>query len=133
MMKITGLSHLFKWENLHHWWLTKYVFAPLYIMFSLLVIANPPYFPGGVRFLLSSPGNHLETTFSHSSPKLGESVFVFFSSSAAHVYVAGLCIVFSSIRSYYPIIMQRDETPACCDWPTIRQYSIEWCRDDIFL
>ncbi len=23
MMKITGLSHLFKWENLHNWWLTK--------------------------------------------------------------------------------------------------------------
>ncbi len=32
MMKITGLSHLFKWENLHNWWLTKYFFAPLYIM-----------------------------------------------------------------------------------------------------
>ncbi len=24
MVKITGLSHLFKWENLHNWWLTKY-------------------------------------------------------------------------------------------------------------
>ena len=33
MMKITGLSHLFKWENLHNWWLTKYFFAPLYIPF----------------------------------------------------------------------------------------------------
>ncbi len=32
MMKITGLSHLFKWENLHNWWLTKYFFAPLYMM-----------------------------------------------------------------------------------------------------
>ncbi len=31
MMKMTGLSHLFKWENLHNWWLTKYYFAPLYI------------------------------------------------------------------------------------------------------
>ncbi len=31
MMKITGLSHLFKWENLHNWWLTTYFFAPLYI------------------------------------------------------------------------------------------------------
>ncbi len=31
MMKITGLSHLFKWENLHNWWLTKYFFAPLYV------------------------------------------------------------------------------------------------------
>ncbi len=30
MMKITGLSHLLKWENLHNWWLTKYFFAPLY-------------------------------------------------------------------------------------------------------
>ncbi len=30
-MKITGLSHLFKWENLHNWWLTKYFFAPLYV------------------------------------------------------------------------------------------------------
>ncbi len=32
MMKITGLSHLFKWENLHNWWLTKYFFAPLYLL-----------------------------------------------------------------------------------------------------
>ncbi len=31
MMKITGLSHLFKWENLHNWWLTKYFFPPLYM------------------------------------------------------------------------------------------------------
>ncbi len=31
MMKSTGLSHLFKWENVHNWWLTKYFFAPLYI------------------------------------------------------------------------------------------------------
>ncbi len=29
MMKITGLSNLFKWENFHNWWLTKYFFAPL--------------------------------------------------------------------------------------------------------
>ncbi len=34
MMKITGLSHLFKWENLHNWWLTKYFFAPLYVVCS---------------------------------------------------------------------------------------------------
>ncbi len=34
MMKITGLSHLFKWKNLHNWWLTKYFFAPLYILKS---------------------------------------------------------------------------------------------------
>ncbi len=31
MMKITGLSHIFKWENLHNWWLTKYFVALLYI------------------------------------------------------------------------------------------------------
>jgi hypothetical protein len=31
MMKITGLSHIFKRENLHNWWLTKYFFAPLYV------------------------------------------------------------------------------------------------------
>ncbi len=38
MMKITGLSHLFKWENLHNWWLTKYFFAPLYIYYIILYI-----------------------------------------------------------------------------------------------
>ena len=32
MMKITGHSHLFKWENLHNWWLPKYLFAPLYML-----------------------------------------------------------------------------------------------------
>ncbi len=37
MMKITGLSHLFKWENLHNWWLTKYFFAPLYITIDSFV------------------------------------------------------------------------------------------------
>ncbi len=37
MMKITALSHLFKWENLHNWWLTKYFFAPLYIYISFKV------------------------------------------------------------------------------------------------
>ncbi len=37
MMKITGLSHLFKWENLHNWWLTKYFFAPLYKLHGLLL------------------------------------------------------------------------------------------------
>ncbi len=37
MMKITGLSHLFKWENLHNWWMTKYFFAPLYIYIYICV------------------------------------------------------------------------------------------------
>ncbi len=40
MMKITGLSHLFKWENLHNWWLTKYFFAPLYMCKEVCVISN---------------------------------------------------------------------------------------------
>ncbi len=35
MMKITGLSHIFKWDNLHNWWLTKYFFAPLYVVLIL--------------------------------------------------------------------------------------------------
>ncbi len=34
-MKITGLSHLFKWENLHNWWLTKYCPTVYVIFFSL--------------------------------------------------------------------------------------------------
>ncbi len=38
MMKITGISHLFKWENLHNWWLTKYFFAPLYIYINIILI-----------------------------------------------------------------------------------------------
>ncbi len=37
MMKITGLSHLFKWENLQNWWLTKYFFAPLYIYIYIYI------------------------------------------------------------------------------------------------
>ncbi len=37
MMKITGLSHLFKWDNLHNWWLTKYFFAPLYMCMYVCV------------------------------------------------------------------------------------------------
>ncbi len=31
MMKITGLSHLFKWENLHNWWLTILFCPTVYI------------------------------------------------------------------------------------------------------
>ncbi len=37
-MKIAGLSHLFKWENLHNWWLTKYFFAPLYIYIYIYIL-----------------------------------------------------------------------------------------------
>ncbi len=46
MMKITGLSHLFKWENLHNWWLTKYFFAPLYfcIMYNVFFCICILYF-----------------------------------------------------------------------------------------
>ena len=54
MMKITGLSHV-KWENLHNWWLTKYVFAPLYLsdIFIYLYI-----FIDGVQIL-----NHYKNGF----------------------------------------------------------------------
>ena len=34
MIKIKA-SFLFKWENLHNWWLTKYFFAPLYVSDSV--------------------------------------------------------------------------------------------------
>ena len=40
-MEITGLSHLFKWENLHNWWLTKY-FLPhcIYTDTHITVVKN---------------------------------------------------------------------------------------------
>ncbi len=38
MMKITGLSHLFKWENLHNWWLTKYFFCPTVCMYVYVCV-----------------------------------------------------------------------------------------------
>ncbi len=38
MMKIPGLSHFFKWENLHNWWLTKYFFAPLYVVYEIMSV-----------------------------------------------------------------------------------------------
>ncbi len=44
MIKITGLSHLFKWENLHNWWLTKYFFAPLYICVLAQSLENEGHF-----------------------------------------------------------------------------------------
>ncbi len=44
-MKITGLSHLFKWENLHNWWLTKYFFAPLYIYILSKINATLLFLP----------------------------------------------------------------------------------------
>ncbi len=40
MMKITGLSHLFKWENLHNWWLTKYFFCPTVNTFTFMHLAD---------------------------------------------------------------------------------------------
>ncbi len=40
MRKITGLSHYFKWENLHNWWLTKYFFAPLCVCVCVCVCAR---------------------------------------------------------------------------------------------
>ncbi len=51
MMKITGLSHLFKWENLHNWWLTKYFFAPLY-MYIYIYIYMKSSFPKRYKSIL---------------------------------------------------------------------------------
>ena len=50
MMKITGLSHVFKWENLYNWWLTKYFFCPtVYLCFMFVPVnfvnSNLPAFP----------------------------------------------------------------------------------------
>ncbi len=42
MRKITDLSHLFKWEILHNWWLTKYFFAPLYIRILYRIFFSDP-------------------------------------------------------------------------------------------
>ncbi len=50
MMKITGLSHLFKWENLHNWWLTKYFFAPLYIHSLVTLLGTPCQYRVGPPF-----------------------------------------------------------------------------------
>ncbi len=52
MMKITGLSHLFKWENLHNWWLTKYFFAPLYIYTILTKVLGHPLLMKGLTTLV---------------------------------------------------------------------------------
>ncbi len=60
MMKITGLSHLFKWENLHNWWLTKYFFAPLYLyilyicfsVFSCIIHSGLEFIPFSAGYLL---------------------------------------------------------------------------------
>ncbi len=47
MMKITGLSHLFKWENLHNWWLTKYFFTHCIYIYIYIYI----YIRGGHRLI----------------------------------------------------------------------------------
>ncbi len=56
MMKITGLSHLFKWENLHNWWLTKYFFAPLYVICCFICSS---WMGSNLVFLLSFCKNFL--------------------------------------------------------------------------
>ncbi|XP_030293164.1 uncharacterized protein LOC115593706 [Sparus aurata] len=61
MMKITGLSHLFKWENLHNWWLTKYFLAPLYILPCLHGCPTPQVASSGVgrpRVIIGTGGQY---------------------------------------------------------------------------
>ncbi len=53
MMKITGLSHIFKWDNLHNWWLTRAVrygqkiyitiFFPISILITILTQTDMLY------------------------------------------------------------------------------------------
>ena len=57
MIKITGLSHLFKWENLHNWWLTKYFFAPLYLYIHPI---ESPYFNDDSFSILEGEINHFQ-------------------------------------------------------------------------
>ncbi len=41
-MKITGLSHLFKWENLHNWWLNTFLphYIYIYIFNSVMLVSR---------------------------------------------------------------------------------------------
>ncbi len=75
MMEITGLSRLFKWENLHNWWLTKYFFAPLYLSLVLwlkLHVSFPQHLSACFNFSISvsplSPEIILE-------PRVGKTCF----------------------------------------------------------
>ncbi len=66
-MKITGLSHIFKWENLHNWWLTKYFFAPLYILLGIPSSHNhlthwPQHSPDHNHLITDHP--HLQSSIS---------------------------------------------------------------------
>ncbi len=74
-MKITGLSHLFKWENLHNWWLTKYFFAPLYILASSHITLQPET---GCPLKLSrvGPGQYLDGRLPEKTRLLLEEVLV---------------------------------------------------------
>ena len=51
---ITGLSHLFKWENLHNWWLTKHFFAPLYVPGILHNLCSSIQYIFGLTLLCSA-------------------------------------------------------------------------------
>ncbi len=73
MMKITGLSHLFKWENLHNWWLTKYFFTPLYITiqtapFSHLEICPRVFTGSRVEEKVTHPLHSSQTSFEVLAP-----------------------------------------------------------------
>lgn len=46
MMRITGFSHLFKWENLHNGWPTKYLFK--YCIFGIKDLYAFQFIPSGV-------------------------------------------------------------------------------------
>ncbi len=71
MMKITGLSRLFKWENLHNWWLTKYFFAPLYIYIYIYIsiLHNIRCGRHFFIYLMHYKGIHLEALSALYTPK----------------------------------------------------------------
>ncbi len=76
MMKITGLSQLFKWENLHNWWLTKYFFAPLYIYLFLIYLV-PRYLLILILFKQCDFFYFYFSIFLHQGPCLQTFLFIF--------------------------------------------------------
>ncbi len=59
MMKITGLSHLFKWENLHNWWLTKYFLPHCVYIYIYIYIYIVLFFTKMSTFLIKRLLEHI--------------------------------------------------------------------------
>ncbi len=85
MMKITGLSHLFKWENLHNWWLTKYFFAPLYAFSLHIQFASSLEGRSPKTFLCYKKERGLKQMFTIS--KSAQSVYAGLGHTHTHIYI----------------------------------------------